>query len=107
MRSAILSAAFAAGLLAATAAQAQQAAPVPGPIPGSVLAATCSGCHGQAGRSIAEIPPINGRTEQQLLSAMLDFKNDRRPATMMNRHAKGFSDDELAAIAREISANWR
>jgi cytochrome c553 len=38
---------------------------------------------------------------------MLDFKNDRRPATMMNRHAKGFSDEELAALAREIAANWR
>lgn len=96
-------AAFAASLLASVAANAQQAAP----IPGSVLAATCSGCHGPAGRSVAEIPPINGRTEQQLLSALLDFKNDRRPATMMNRHAKGFSDAELAAIAREISANWR
>jgi sulfide dehydrogenase cytochrome subunit len=103
MRSVIATAAFAASLIAAAAAQAQQAAP----IPGSVLAATCSGCHGPAGRSVAEIPPINGRTEQQLLSAMLDFKNDRRPATVMNRHAKGFSDDELAAIAREISANWR
>jgi len=103
MRSAILTAAFAVSLLAGFAAQAQQAAP----IPGSVLAATCSGCHGTAGRSVAEIPPINGRTEQQLLSALLDFKNDRRPATVMNRHAKGFSDDELAAIAREISANWR
>lgn len=104
MRSVIATAAFVASLLAGAAAvQAQQAAP----IPGSVLAATCSGCHGPAGRSVAEIPPINGRTEQQLLSAMLDFKNDRRPATVMNRHAKGFSDDELAAIAREISANWR
>lgn len=104
MRSAILTAAFAAGLFAsAAAAQAQQATAVPG----SVLAATCSACHGPKGHSVAEIPPINGRTEQQLLSALLDFKNDRRPATMMNRHAKGFSDDELAAIAREISANWR
>ncbi len=103
MRSVILSAAVAASVFAGAAANAQQAAP----IPGSVLAATCSGCHGPAGRSVAEIPSINGRTEQQLLSAMLDFKNDRRPATVMNRHAKGFSDDELAAIAREISANWR
>ncbi|MBL8655715.1 MAG: hypothetical protein JNJ97_16015 [Alphaproteobacteria bacterium] len=107
MRSAILTAAFAASLLAGFAAQAQQATPAAGPIPGSVLAATCSGCHGPKGHSVAEIPPINGRTEQQLLSALLDFKNDRRPATVMNRHAKGFSDEEFAAIAREISANWR
>jgi cytochrome subunit of sulfide dehydrogenase len=107
MRPVIAFAAFAVALTWGAAAQAQQAALPAGPVPGSVLAATCTGCHGPAGRSVAEIPPINGRTEQQLLSAMLDFKNDRRPATMMNRHAKGFSDDELAAIAREISANWR
>lgn len=107
MRSAILTAALAASMLAGFAANAQQAAPIPATIPGNVLAATCSGCHGPKGHSVAEIPPIFGRTEQQLLSALLDFKNDRRPATMMNRHAKGFSDDELAAIAREISANWR
>jgi cytochrome c553 len=38
---------------------------------------------------------------------MQEFKTDRRPSTMMGRHAKGFSDAELVAIAREISANWR
>jgi hypothetical protein len=25
----------------------------------------------------------------------------------MNRHAKGFSDEEIAAMAREIATNWR
>jgi cytochrome c553 len=79
----------------------------PAPASGRTLAATCSGCHGPGGRSAGEIPSINGRTETQLVQAMLDFKNDRRPATMMNRHAKGFSDAEISAIAKEISANWR
>jgi cytochrome subunit of sulfide dehydrogenase len=82
-------------------------AQTPAPASGRTLAATCSGCHGPAGRSAGEIPSIYGRTESQIAQAMLDFKNDRRPATMMNRHAKGFSDAEIAAIAKEISANWR
>ena len=82
-------------------------AQTPPPPSGRTLAATCSGCHGPAGRSAGEIPSIFGRTEAQIVQAMQEFKTDRRPATVMNRHAKGFSDDEIVAIAKEISANWR
>lgn len=77
------------------------------PISGRTLAASCSGCHGPAGHSPGAIPAIYGRTEMQLRQALLDFKSDRRPSTMMGRHAKGFSDAELGEIAKEISANWR
>ncbi len=106
MRKSVVIAAFAAAFFAG-AASAQAPAPAAGAIPASVLVATCSGCHGTGGRSVAEIPAINGKTEMQILTAMQEFKTDRRPATVMNRHAKGFSDEELVAIAREISANWR
>jgi sulfide dehydrogenase cytochrome subunit len=88
-------------------AAAPSAAQSPPPASGRTLAATCTGCHGPAGHSAGAIPSIYGRTEMQIAQAMLDFKNDRRPATMMNRHAKGFSDAEIAEIAKEISANWR
>ena len=88
-------------------AAAPSAAQSPPPASGRTLAATCTGCHGPAGHSPGAIPSIYGRTEMQIAQAMLDFKNDRRPATMMNRHAKGFSDAEIAEIAKEISANWR
>jgi cytochrome c553 len=94
---------------AAAMATAQTQAPAQSfaPPSGATLAATCTGCHGPNGQSAGAIPAINARTEADLLQAMLDFKNDRRPATMMNRHAKGFSDEEIAAMAREIAANWR
>jgi sulfide dehydrogenase cytochrome subunit len=83
------------------------AAPAMAAAPGNVLSATCSGCHGQSGRSVAEIPAINGKTALQIQTAMLEFKTDRRPATVMNRHAKGFSDEEIAILAAYIAANWR
>lgn len=95
---------------------AQTPAPAPAPAPaaqsfppasGRVLVATCTGCHGQNGKSSGAIPTLAGQTEAQIREAMLDYKNDRRPATIMSRHAKGFSDDEIGAIAREIAANWR
>jgi sulfide dehydrogenase cytochrome subunit len=72
-----------------------------------VLVATCTGCHGQNGKSAGAIPALAGQSEAQIRQAMLDYKNDRRAGTMMNRHAKGFSDEEIGAIAREIATNWR
>jgi sulfide dehydrogenase cytochrome subunit len=77
------------------------------PASGRVLVATCTGCHGQNGKSAGAIPALAGQSEAQIRQAMLDYKNDRRAGTMMNRHAKGFSDDEIGAIAREIATNWR
>ena len=77
------------------------------PASGRVLVATCTGCHGQNGKSAGAIPALAGQSEAQIRQAMLDYKNDRRPATIMSRHAKGFSDDEIGAIAREIAATWR
>ncbi len=100
----LLAVACAAALLAAAPPAVAQTALAP--TSGRTLAATCTGCHGTGGHSEGEIPSIAGKTETQLLQALQEFKTDRRPATVMNRHAKGFSDDELVAIAKEI-ATWR
>lgn len=40
-----------------------------------------------------------GRPVPELVSAMQAFRSGTRPATVMNRIAKGFSDAEIAAIA--------
>jgi cytochrome subunit of sulfide dehydrogenase len=97
----------AASLPAAVAAQTPPAPAAAAPAAGRVLVATCTGCHGQNGKSAGAIPTLAGQSETQIRQAMLDYKNDRRAGTMMNRHAKGFSDEEIGAIAREIATNWR
>ena len=74
-------------------ASAQPAAP-----PG---AAACSGCHGRTG---AAVPPISGRDANELAAAMRDFRSGQRAATVMDRIAKGFSDDETRAIASWLAA---
>lgn len=104
MKSPARPAALVAALLLLAAAPA--ASQSPPPASGRTLAATCTGCHGTGGHSAGEIPSIYGKTETQLVQALQEFKTDKRPATVMNRHAKGFSDDEIVAIAREI-ATWR
>lgn len=62
-------------------------------------AASCSGCHPAAGTVDSAVPPLAGRQAAELVAQMQAFKTAQRPATVMDRIAKGFSDSELAAIA--------
>jgi sulfide dehydrogenase cytochrome subunit len=67
-------------------------------------AASCSGCHALHDTSSTAIPPIHGRDADEILAAMTAFHDGTRPATVMNRIAKGFSEDELRAIALWLAA---
>jgi len=69
------------------------------------LAATCFTCHGNEGRSVGGVPPaLAGRDKGELLQALRDFKEGKRPATIMHQHAKGYTDQQLEAIAGYFSA---
>jgi cytochrome c553 len=63
------------------------AAPPPG-------ASSCSGCHGTA-----PVPVLAGRDQAATVAALDEFRAGTRKATVMDRIAKGFSHDELTAIA--------
>lgn len=70
-----------------------------------VWAASCAACHGTDGRTLGQVPTLAGRNADQLLQALLEFKNNQRPAaTVMHQHAKGYTDDELRRIARVFAA---
>ena len=80
-------------------AQAQQA-------DGSVLAMSCLNCHGPGGKSPGDIPSIAGKSEDFIKNALVDFRDGKRSgtsATVMGRLAKGYSDDEIAAVAKYIA----
>lgn len=62
-------------------------------------AAMCSGCHANGGMTA-----INGREAGELTQIMLGFRDGTRPATLMNRLMKGFSPDEITAIAQYVAA---
>jgi cytochrome c553 len=62
-------------------------------------AASCSGCHANNARVETPVPPLNGRPAADIASQMIAFKAGQRPGTIMDRIAKGFSDDEIRAIA--------
>jgi len=64
------------------------------------LSAACFTCHGTDGRSAGGIPPsLAGQNKDYLLQQMKDFKAGKRPATIMHQQAKGYTDQELEAIA--------
>lgn len=64
------------------------------------LAATCFTCHGTDGRSVGGVPPsLAGQDRKYLLQTMKDFKAGKRPATIMHQQAKGYTDEQLEAIA--------
>lgn len=65
-------------------------------------AASCSGCHSTAAAS--SIPALYGRDAGGIVQAMAGFRDGTLPATVMNRIAKGFSDDESRAIAAWLAA---
>ncbi len=85
---------------AATPALAQNASP-------QLLTVSCSGCHGPNGHSPGAMPSIYGRTAPAIAQTLRDFRDGKRPSTVMVRFAKGYTDAEIEAVAAEIAANWK
>lgn len=93
-------------LLAATSAlstaQAQTAqAPSTGVAPQSVryLAANCANCHGTNGAGSVGLPGLAGLSKDYIIQQMTLFKTGERPATLMHQIAKGYTDEQIAAMA--------
>jgi cytochrome subunit of sulfide dehydrogenase len=67
-------------------------------------AASCSGCHTSGPAAASPVTRLYGRDAGEIMTAMTGFRDGSLPATVMNRIAKGFSDDELRAIATWLAA---
>ena len=71
---------------------------------GRDLATTCSGCHGTYGRSASGMPTIAGLDQAYFVKQMNEFKSGARSATVMHQIAKGFNDEQIAALAGYFAA---
>jgi sulfide dehydrogenase cytochrome subunit len=90
-------------LLAAGAASAQQRI---ANLDDTALAAqSCNVCHGSQSYVSPTMPAIRGADPATLYTALIEFKTDRRPYTIMGRIARGYSDEQLKALADYLSKN--
>ncbi len=69
---------------------------------GQILALSCASCHGTDGKSVSVIPRINGRSVEYIETALKGYKSGDRPSTVMARHAKGYTDEELRLISEYL-----
>ena len=63
-------------------------------------ATACSGCHGAGGA----VPSLMGLPAADIGAAMRAYRAGARPATVMDRIAKGFADEEIEAMAAFLSS---
>ena len=70
-----------------------------------MLANTCAGCHGTYGASVGPASPtIAGMEKVSFIEVMNGFKNDEVFGTIMGRIAKGYTDEEIEAMAGYFAA---
>jgi cytochrome c553 len=70
------------------------------------LAASCAACHStHTNTVIANVPymPLAGMDKTYFLSQMQAFKAGERASTIMHRHAKGLSTQEISDLADYFS----
>jgi cytochrome subunit of sulfide dehydrogenase len=84
------------GLVSIAAATAASAQPPAG-------AVSCSGCHPST-RVTSPVPRLGGLDRTAIVKAMQEFRSGQRAATVMDRIAKGFTDEEIQAIAAWYAA---
>lgn len=81
---------------------ASQAVSPSGPQPTSVryLAGNCANCHGTDGRPAGgAVPGLAGLSPEYFIEQMRLFRDGKRQATIMHQLAKGYTDEQVAALA--------
>ncbi len=68
------------------------------------LAASCANCHGTMGVAEPGNESLAGVNKEELLKKMMDFKSGKKPATIMHQLSKGYTDEQLVALAGYFSA---
>ena len=62
-------------------------------------AVSCTGCHPASARVSSPVPRLAGLDRDAIVRAMREFRSGQRAGTVMDRVAKGFTDEEVQAIA--------
>ena len=77
-------------------------------VAGRNLAAPCAICHGTEGRPVvSDVVPLAGLPHNYIVRQMQDFRDGKRPATVMHQIAKGYTDPQINALAAWYAAQKR
>lgn len=72
------------------------------------LAASCAACHGTQGKAVSSsamtTASLAGADKAQLVAKLMAYKSGASSATVMQRHAKGLTDEEIHGLAEYFSA---
>jgi sulfide dehydrogenase cytochrome subunit len=68
------------------------------------MAANCAYCHGPEGKSRGAIPSLAGLEQKYFVEQMKAFRDGSRPATVMQKHAMGYTDAEFEQLGAWFSA---
>jgi len=70
------------------------------------LAATCAQCHGTDGRAVEgqALVRLAGLPKDYTLTQLLAFRTGQRPATIMHQITRGYSQEQLDAVATYFAA---
>jgi cytochrome subunit of sulfide dehydrogenase len=68
------------------------------------MAASCAACHGTNGVAQSGMESLAGKSKDDFVKKMLDFKNDKKPATIMHQLSKGFTDAQIEQLAGYFAA---
>ena len=60
----------------------------------------CAGCHGTDGKSPSSIPSLYGKSSKYIEASLIEFLHGTRKGTVMNRIAKGYSENDIKLIAK-------
>jgi len=72
-----------------------------------LAAQACLSCHGANGAGQGGVPGLAGRDRAELVALMAAFRANERPATIMGRITRGYSEAEIAASAEYFSRQGR
>jgi cytochrome c553 len=64
-----------------------------------VLSASCAACHGTNGNSVGGTPVLAGLDRAHFIAQMMAFRTGERSSTVMHRHAKGLTQEEISDLA--------
>jgi cytochrome c553 len=90
-------------VLAPALTAAQPAAAPPADFQTELWASACMACHGTEGKAEGVALTIGGRQADELYGILLAYKTGQRQGTVMQKHLKGYSDEELRRIAQFFS----